>query len=67
MSELFEYSNHGAVGVITVVNPPVNALSIGVPQGIIDGVAAGEADDDIRALQASVRCHRHLATAAKSR
>ena len=50
MSDLVEYSKHGAVGVITVVNPPVNALSIGVPQGIIDGVAAGEADDDIAAL-----------------
>ena len=49
MSKLVEYSNRGAVGVITVVNPPVNALSIGVPQGIIDGVAAGEADEIGRA------------------
>ena len=50
MPDLVEYEKHGAVGVITVVNPPVNALSIGVPQGIIDGVAAGENDPEVRAL-----------------
>ena len=50
MSELVEYKKHGAVGVITVVNPPVNALSIGVPQGIMDGIAAGEGDGEITAL-----------------
>ena len=50
MSDLVEYSKHGTVGVITVVNPPVNALSFGVPQGIIDGIAAGEGDGEITAL-----------------
>ena len=50
MNDLVEYSKRGAVGVITVVNPPVNALSFGVPQGIMDAVAAGEADGEVTAL-----------------
>ena len=50
MNDLVEYSKRGAVGVITVVNPPVNALSFGVPQGIMDAVAAGEGDAEVTAL-----------------
>jgi 3-hydroxyacyl-CoA dehydrogenase len=34
MSELVLYSLHGDVAVITISNPPVNALSPGVPEGI---------------------------------
>ena len=33
MSELVDYDKRGAVAVITVQNPPVNALSFGVPDG----------------------------------
>ncbi len=50
MSELVDYSKRGAVGVITVTNPPVNALSFGVPDGIIAGVEASEADPEITAM-----------------
>ena len=50
MSELVDYSTRGAVGVITVTNPPVNALSFGVPDGIIAGVEAAEADPAITAM-----------------
>ena len=50
MSDIVDFSKRGAVGVITVDNPPVNALSVGVPQGIIDGLDASEGDADVRAM-----------------
>ena len=39
MSDLVTFEKHGAIGVITVDNPPVNALSPGVPEGIVDCVS----------------------------
>ena len=50
MSDLVEYEKHGAIGVITVNNPPVNALSPGVPEGIVEGVEKGVADSDVKAM-----------------
>ncbi len=50
MSDLVDFTKRGAVGVITVNNPPVNALSVGVPQGIVEGVKAGNADPEIKAM-----------------
>ena len=40
----------GAVGVITVDYPPVNALGPGVPEGIIGAIRAANADPAIRAM-----------------
>src|SRR5579871_5051101 len=40
MSELVSRTTSGPVGVITVQNPPVNALSPGVPEGIRDALEA---------------------------
>ena len=50
MSELVSTSKRGDIGVITVNNPPVNALSPGVPEGILAGVEEFEKDDSIKAL-----------------
>ncbi len=50
MSDLVQYSRKGAIGVVTVNNPPVNALGHGVRQGLIDAVAQGEADAGVTAL-----------------
>lgn len=52
MSEenLVSFEKHGRIGVITVNNPPVNALSPGVPEGIIASVDKGVADPDIAAM-----------------
>src|SRR6266849_6075699 len=50
MSELVKFSNQGGIGVITVDNPPVNALSPGVPEGILAAVKAAQTDDSIQAL-----------------
>lgn len=44
------YEKHGSIGLITVENPPVNALTVGVPQGILDGLAAGLSDPEVDAL-----------------
>ena len=41
---------HGAVTVITVDNPPVNALSQAVREGIASAVAIAEADDTCEAI-----------------
>jgi 3-hydroxyacyl-CoA dehydrogenase len=41
---------HGDVLVLLVNNPPVNALSWHVRQGIADGIAQGLADDGVKAM-----------------
>ncbi|WP_298432259.1 3-hydroxyacyl-CoA dehydrogenase NAD-binding domain-containing protein [Geobacter sp.] len=50
MSSLVDYAKQGTVGVITVNNPPVNALSTGVPQGIIESIEKGAADPSVKAF-----------------
>src|SRR5579885_3067202 len=52
MSELVSLSRErfGEVGVITVNNPPVNALSPGVPEGIVAAVGAFRDDPSVKAV-----------------
>lgn len=50
MSDLILLSKDGDVGVITVNNPPVNALSPGVPEGIKAGIETHIADPEVRAI-----------------
>src|SRR5262245_20192224 len=50
MSELVSLTKEGNVGVITVDNPPVNALSPGVPEGIRAAVDAAQSDSSIEAM-----------------
>ena len=40
----------GAVGVITIDNPPVNAMSPGVPGAILERLAEAQADDAVEAV-----------------
>ena len=47
---LVRYEAHDSVAVITVDNPPVNALSPGVPGGIIAGLNQANTDSDIVAV-----------------
>ncbi|HJU18272.1 MAG TPA: 3-hydroxyacyl-CoA dehydrogenase NAD-binding domain-containing protein [Stellaceae bacterium] len=49
-SELVRFETVDGIGVITIDNPPVNALSPGVPEGIVAGVERGNADPAIRAM-----------------
>jgi 3-hydroxyacyl-CoA dehydrogenase len=48
MSELVSLTREGEIGVITVNNPPVNALSPGVPEGIAAAIEQVKNDDSIR-------------------
>jgi 3-hydroxyacyl-CoA dehydrogenase len=50
MNELVMATRDGDVGVLTVNNPPVNALSPGVPEGILAGVEAFQKDPAVRAI-----------------
>lgn len=47
---LVRYEVAGDVAVITVDNPPVNALSPGVPGGIIEGLGQANSDQSISAI-----------------
>jgi 3-hydroxyacyl-CoA dehydrogenase len=48
VSELVSLTRDGEIGVITVNNPPVNALSPGVPEGIAAAVEQIKNDDSIK-------------------
>jgi 3-hydroxyacyl-CoA dehydrogenase len=49
MSELVQFSTDKDVAIVTINNPPVNALSRGVPEGIEEAIARIDKDDSIRA------------------
>src|ERR1041384_8326144 len=50
MEHLVTFSKHDRIAVIAINNPPVNALSSRVPEGIKTAVHALEADPDVRAI-----------------
>src|SRR6516162_8478931 len=47
---LVRFENVDGIGVITIDNPPVNALSPGVPEGIVETVERGNADPPVKAI-----------------
>src|SRR5262245_11077456 len=50
MSELVSLTRDGDIGIITINNPPVNALSLGVPEGISSSIDAAQSDDVVKAI-----------------
>lgn len=50
MNQVVRYERRGSVGWVTVNNPPVNAMSRTVCQGLLDAVREGIADDQACAL-----------------
>lgn len=50
MAELVSLTREGAIAVITVNNPPVNALSPGVPEGIATAIERASQDPEVRAV-----------------
>lgn len=50
MSDPIAYSVHGPVAVLRIQNPPVNALSQAVRQGLWDAMDRAEADGTIKAV-----------------
>ena len=49
MSELVQLSKDNDIGIITINNPPVNALSPGVPEGIAEALQQISKDDTVKA------------------
>src|SRR6204780_2803988 len=49
MSHLVQLTRDGDVAIITINNPPVNALSPGVPQGISEAIEQIGKDDSVHA------------------
>jgi 3-hydroxyacyl-CoA dehydrogenase len=49
MSDLVQFTKSGDVGIITINNPPVNALSPGVPEGIGEAIDQLEKDASLKA------------------
>src|SRR6185369_16118063 len=47
---LVRFDVEGSVGVVTIDNPPVNALGPGVRDGIIEALEAGEKDRSVKAM-----------------
>ena len=49
MGDLVQFTKSGNIGVITINNPPVNALSPGVPEGISESIDQVHKDDGLKA------------------
>src|SRR5579863_8823535 len=50
MDKLVNLTIQDGVAVITINNPPVNALSPGVPEGLVEALDAAEKDPSVRAI-----------------
>ncbi len=49
MSDLVQFTKNNGIAIITINNPPVNALSPGVPEGIYEAIENVDKDDSIKA------------------
>ena len=50
MSGVVKYERRGAVGILSINNPPVNALGALVRKGLVDALEAGMSDKEAQAL-----------------
>ncbi|WP_107496523.1 3-hydroxyacyl-CoA dehydrogenase NAD-binding domain-containing protein [Thalassobius sp. I31.1] len=50
MSQAVSYDLNGAIAVLTISNPPVNALGLAVRQGLVTGIEKAEADAAVKAV-----------------
>lgn len=50
MNELVQVTRNSGIAVVTINNPPVNALSPGVPEGISEAIEQIAADDGVQAV-----------------
>src|SRR5437660_9275909 len=50
MSDLVQFTHSNGIAVITINNPPVNALSPGVPEGISEALDQIAQDDSVKAV-----------------
>ena len=49
-SQSVSYDVQDGVGVLITNNPPVNAMSYHVRQGLVDGLEMAESDEDVQAI-----------------
>jgi 3-hydroxyacyl-CoA dehydrogenase len=49
MNDLVQFTKNDSIAIITINNPPVNALSPGVPEGIYEAIENVDKDDSIKA------------------
>ncbi|MBW2180324.1 MAG: enoyl-CoA hydratase/isomerase family protein [Deltaproteobacteria bacterium] len=50
ITDVVSLENHGEIAVITVDNPPVNALGVKVRKGLADGITAAIKDDSVKGI-----------------
>src|ERR1700704_4877812 len=50
MTDLVQFTKDNGIAVITINNPPVNALSPGVPEGILEALDQIAQDDSVKAV-----------------
>ena len=50
MTDKIAYSRHDDIVVLRIENPPVNALSQAVRQGLAEGMDRAEVEDGVRAV-----------------
>ena len=50
LTDMVDYSVENGVAVLSLNNPPVNALSQGIRQGLIEGIKKAQADADVSAV-----------------
>ncbi len=50
MSDKIAYARHGDIAVLSIQNPPVNAISQAVRQGLMERMDQAEADNGVRAV-----------------
>jgi 3-hydroxyacyl-CoA dehydrogenase len=63
MSQTVHFEKRGAIGIIDVDNPPVNALSRAVRQGLLDALAEANRDPDVKAVVLACRGRTFIAGA----
>lgn len=49
MKDLVQFTKDQDIAILTINNPPVNAISPGVPEGLLAGIDATESDPEIKA------------------
>jgi 3-hydroxyacyl-CoA dehydrogenase len=49
MNDLVQFTQQGEIAVVTINNPPVNALSPGVPEGIAEAIEQIDKNDSVKA------------------
>ena len=63
ITDMVDLEKRGGVALLVIDNPPVNALSQGVRQGLVEGLAAANEDDAVKAVVVVCRGRTFIAGA----